>query len=236
MRLAPLVFTVPLLAACAGSVGSGAMNDDTSAALTTVEPSPTLQKIDALYSNPSDWETVEADAYALLATYGLDGPTAPACATFFSYALLDLGGITIPDEKYQGVDIRINTTGLSKYLEGSLGWSYLASHKQLDLGDAVFTRPATTGSTHPAHVYMFNGWIDDQYAWVIDNQSDKYCDPTNVSFVGFCDADGGGSDHCCRAEGARQWKRSVTADVAYSDPDGTPDTDQRMWFGLRDGS
>jgi hypothetical protein len=233
MRLASLVLTAPLLAACAGGTASSANDDGTSSALATVAPSPALQAIDALYADPASWAVVQTDAYALLATYGLEGPTAPACATFYSYALEDLGGITVPDELYEGSDIRINTSGLSWYLDEKLGWKNLASHTQLELGDAVFTRPATTDSTHPAHVYMFNGWIDDQYAWVIDNQSDKYCDPTNVSFVGFCDADGGGVDHCCRAEGARQWKRSVTVDASYADPDGTPDTDQRMWYGLR---
>jgi len=223
-----------LLSACSGGVAGSGDEDGTGAALTAVAPSATLEQLAVTYADPANYAQVQTDANAILEGYGLDPSTAPGCAIFYSTALGDLAGIEVPKVTHDGIDVRINTTELSWYLTTQLGWQRLTSHTQLEPGDAVFTRPATATSTHPAHVYLFNGWIDDQYAFVIDNQAVDYCDPTNAEFVGWCDADGGGSNWCCRGEGLFQWKRSVTVDMQHADSTtSAPDTDQRMGYALR---
>lgn len=219
-------------AACAPSSATTGEGDGTSAALRTLRPSKVSQSVDALYVDADHWQRVADDAYAYLARFGLDGRTSPACATFLSYALMDLGGVDLPDMKYEKYALRINTTSLSDYLRHELGWQYVGSHVALAPGDAVFTRPLTEGSSHPTHVYMFHEWIDEQYAFITDNQSAGYCTPAAPEFVGYCD-DLGGQPLCCRGPGLRQWKRSVTVDYPHDTASGTPDTDQRMWFALR---
>ncbi|MEO6952588.1 MAG: hypothetical protein ABI321_12295 [Polyangia bacterium] len=232
MRVLLILGLALCASACAPGAATTSDGDGTSDALRTLRPSTVSQGVDALYVDADNWQRVADDAYAYLASFGLDGPTSPACATFLSYALIDLGGVTLPDTKYEGYALRINTTSLSDYLRHELGWQYIGKHTSLTSGDAVFTRPATAGSSHPAHVYMFHEWIDAQYAWITDNQSSTYCDPDAVEFVGYCD-DVDGQPLCCRGPGLRQWKRSVTVDYPHDASDGTPDTDQRMWFGLR---
>ena len=149
------------------------------------EPSDLNTRYDALYSQASNWQGIADRSYKEV------GYDTPPCATFQSFALERLVGVTFPanhgatihvskvpalpkdgvqphtfvptNATYQ---IRYNTSGLSTYLMQEKGFHIVWETADLLPGDVVFVLPADYGSghrfeAHPAHTYMFHGWADD---------------------------------------------------------------------------
>ncbi len=74
-----------------------------------------------------------------------------------------------------GIPVQVcNTRQLDSKL-ASLGFKKSTDYKQLQPGDICFT--TNSGIGYPTHVYVFAGWVkkgDYKYAWIYDNQANKY--------------------------------------------------------------
>lgn len=230
---------------------------------TATGPSTLNTKFDQLYSQADNWQGIADKAYAEV------GYDTPPCATFQSFALERLVGVPmpanhgatihvtkVPSLPVNGVQphtftsvsgdyqIRYNTSGLSTYLMQKQGFEIVWETSDLLPGDLVFVLPADYGSAstfelHPAHTFMFHGWIDDKKveAWVVDNEADGYCapdeEPKDRTFIAYCDANNEPL-LCCRGKQFHQYRRSVGVSAAEPKGAATPgEIDQRMWFALR---
>ena len=261
-----------LIAGCAAATTEEAASDGESEAVTNTPwvavpdargPSALNTHFDQLYAQASNWQGIADKAYAEV------GYDTPPCATFQSFALEKLVGVTfpashgatihvskVPSLPVKGVQphtftavngtyqIRYNTSGLSTYLMQQKGFDIVWETADLLPGDVVFVLPADYGNAktfelHPAHTYMFHGWVDAKKveAWVVDNEADGYCAPDEApkdrTFIAYCDAQNQPL-LCCRGKDFHQYRRSVGVSAAEPKGAQTPgEIDQRMWFALR---
>lgn len=227
-------------------------------------PSALNTKFDQLYSQAVNWQPIADKAYAEV---GYDTPPCATFQSFALEKLVGVQfpsnhAATIHVSKVPSLpvngqqphtftsvngtyQIRYNTSGLSTYLMQEKGFEIVWDTASLLPGDIVFVLPADYGSgaksfeLHPAHTYMFHGWVDAEHvdAWVVDNEADGYCapdeDPKDRTFIAYCDAD---SEPllCCRGKDYHQYRRSVGVSAAEPKGAATPgEIDQRMWFALR---
>ena len=271
LSLIALLALSTLGAGCAAQTSEDDPSDGSEAVTNTpwvavpeaIGPSALNTKFDALYSQASNWQPIADRAYAEV------GYDTPPCATFQSFALERLVGVTfpanhaatihvskVPSLPVDGVQphtftsvsgtyqIRYNTSGLSTYLMQQHGFHIVWETSDLLPGDLVFVLPADYGNAktfelHPAHTFMFHGWVDAKKveAWVVDNEADGYCapdeEPKDRTFIAYCDANNEPL-LCCRGKQYHQYRRSVGVSAAEPKGAATPgEIDQRMWFALR---
>lgn len=89
-----------------------------------------------------------------------DGNTSNNCVYFLS-EVLRRNGIWLPEQT-------CNTYELEGLLKEK-GFVASSDFTQLKPGDILYTNGHT-------HVYLFMGWRDNQYAYIVDNQRDKFGD------------------------------------------------------------
>jgi hypothetical protein len=94
------------------------------------------------------------------------------CVAFASTALRHVG-VAIPVHGMKdGFGVSRITGAFSRYLSDDLGWTRIESPAELRPGDIVFTTDAPCCPGYPAHVMMFDGWVnrDHTIGQFVDNQ------------------------------------------------------------------